>query len=197
MSQNNIKTTINCGNRKIKINDITLNNNNCDKDKYKKKIKDECEDKHSCQITNQMFDCPGFEFGGINYACVDTESTDSSQGINISQSISVDLGDIIETEDNQSYPSYDASVTKLIQQSVAHRLQNINNFPVLGTETSEIKGSNNEMIQEIEPFNQLPTDFKVVNIYQQVTKKSWFFICILVLLIIIAMVIIMIFRKRS
>lgn len=197
MSQKNIKTTMNCGNRKIKINDITLkdNNGNCDLDKYRNIIKETCDDKHSCTITNKMFDCPGFEFGGMTYACVDTESTDSSNGVNISQSMEIDLGDIIESGNDEENISYDASVTKMIQQSVANRLQNMN-YQGITTNLNDVNNNQTEEIQGIEAFSSLPNTITSFNIHNK-TEKSWIYLCALLILILLAMVIVIFYRKSS
>ena len=179
MVNKDIKNTISCGSRKIKINKITLKGDDeCDISTAKDTITKKCEDQHTCTITNNDVGCPGYEFG-IEYACVESESSenDSSDTNIMSQTMAVNIGDIVSSGGSH----YDESVTRLIQESVANRLQNMNyQLDVNTVDDEEQKVTDN---QDKENFNQLAV---LSDINQNYSRYNiWIYVSLFLILIII------------
>jgi len=112
-----IETSISCGQKKIKINNITSSTENpnlCNIGNAKDKLKMLCDTKKTCLVANQLLDCPGFDFG-VEYACVNDE--DDEQLDEIGNEINDEGTDIeqVSTITIETPEENNESVTKVIE----------------------------------------------------------------------------------
>lgn len=135
MSNNNIETNIDCGNKKIKIKNITSKDSsksNCSITKIGNKLTELCDGKKSCKVTNNILECPGFDLG-ISYGCIDDLGEDITGNINIrtnsniTTSGNIDINSSMKTNIqssiNQSY--IEPFINESIKNSISYRINNM------------------------------------------------------------------------
>lgn len=111
----NIETTINCDNKKIKINNIasptsiTEEHNLCEVKNAKEKLMKICDKQKTCQINNQNLDCPGFDLD-IEYACVNDDDMEEENKMEEQSTITIET----PKENNES-------VTRVIENGMNYK----------------------------------------------------------------------------
>lgn len=133
MSNNNIETNIDCGNKKIKIKNITSKDSTkCTITKIGNKLTELCDGKKSCKVINNILECPGIDLG-ISYGCIDDLGEDITGNINIRTNSNITTpGNIdinssmktnIQSSMNQSY--IEPFINESIKNSISYRINNM------------------------------------------------------------------------